>query len=95
MKRKDYWLIVFLLILAGLVGGSITSWLLQSSSAIAQQKKQPERVIKAQAFYLVDKEGKIRASLDLLGGNPRLELIDKDGKIIWSAPSEARLAPLH
>jgi len=95
MKRKDYWLLVFLLILAGLAGGSITTWLIHSSPAYAQQKNAPEKVVKARAFYLVDKDGKIRASLDLMGGDPRLELIGRDGRVLWSAPTEVRVVPLH
>ena len=44
------------------------------------------RADKGPALQLYEEEGEARFSLSLVDGKPSLELLDNDGKIIWSAP---------
>src|SRR2546427_3585792 len=50
-------------LLAGLVGGVVSSRVLMSTPIFAQKTPQQERVIRAERFELVSKEGKTRAVL--------------------------------
>jgi len=73
MDKKQYTLTVTLAVVAGLVGGVVSSWLFVGTPVFAQ-KTEVAWVIKANRFTVVDEDGKERAALTLLAGEPRLFL---------------------
>jgi hypothetical protein len=83
MSKKQYSLMLVLALVAGLVGGVVSSQFFIGKSAFAEKKAKPQKVIEAQEFRLVDKEGKTRAMLGptqtsyASAGEPRLVFLDK------------------
>ena len=63
MKRKQYLLLVVLTVVAGLIGGAVSNYVLMAGEAVAQETKQHEKVITAEEFRLVDEEGDTLAIL--------------------------------
>ena len=59
MKRRQYLLLVALTVVTGLIGGAVSNWLFMARTAEAQETKKHEKVVKAEAFLLVNKEGRI------------------------------------
>ncbi len=52
-----------------------------------QAAKQHPKVVIAEGFQLVDKEGNLRGIMGLSdNGAPMLGLYDEVGKVLWSAP---------
>ena len=37
MKRRDYWFLVILVVISGLIGGAVSNWLFVSKAVYAQQ----------------------------------------------------------
>ena len=64
MKRRQYLLLITLTVIAGLIGGAVSNWLFMARTAEAQETKNHEKVVIAEEFRLVDKDGK---KLALLG----------------------------
>ncbi len=62
MTRKDYALMWAFVLLAGFLGGMFAAFLL-GTRAIAKEQDQPKRIIVAEEFRLVDKQGRTRAVL--------------------------------
>lgn len=72
MNPKQFGLVLVIVFIAGLLGGVAANTLLLRPSSIAT-------VLKAERFEVVDKEGKPRALLGVLGnGEPGLQLYDQD-----------------
>jgi len=64
--------------LAGLAGGFLSSYMFVSDRVIAQEPLQPARIIEAEEFRLVTKDGQPRATLLLWNGElPALTLADE------------------
>ena len=63
MKKKQYWSILALAILAGFLGGAVASRLFTIQPVFAEKKARPEEVIEAQEFIVRDKSGTTRARL--------------------------------
>ena len=59
MNKKQFGLLLVLSLLAGLVGGILTSQFFLGTPVFAQKKVGPHNVVTAEEFRLVDKEGKI------------------------------------
>lgn len=87
MTRKEYLLLLFLTMLAGMVGGAMSGRFFASDPALAQQRT---KVINAEEFLLVDKNGRTRAGLGLdANGEVGLVLLDKAGtKSLHLSPDE-------
>ncbi len=82
MNRKQYVLIVALSVVAGLVGGVVSSWFFVGTPVFAQKTPQVAEVIRAKRFEVVDKKGQPRAALSVTeAGEPSLRLRDKKGQI--------------
>ena len=79
MNKKQYSLMLVLALVTGLVGGVVSSQFLVGQAAFASKKEKPRKVIEAQEFRLVDKDGKTRAFLGINRGQPRFELHGKRG----------------
>src|SRR5579864_4615107 len=79
---------------AGLLGGLLSHW--GSPELVhAQAKVPPPKEVRAQSFVLVDSQG---VSAGVFGfdkdGNASIKLMDKMGKVVWSASGKPSLAPL-
>jgi hypothetical protein len=62
MRRRDYILMMGLVTVSGLIGGSLTSWLV-SGTAVAQDQAQPEKIVRTQSLQIVDAFGQVRIEL--------------------------------
>ena len=80
MDKKQYIMTVVLAVVAGLVGGVVSSWLFLGAPVFAQKTPQVAEVIRAERFWVVDQDEKLRAALSLVAGEPSLFLYDKNGK---------------
>jgi hypothetical protein len=69
-------------VIGGLVGGAVASRLAQGTAVIcAQPPAAPEKVLRAETFEVLDKDGKVRATLTSQGDEgPTLRLLDTDGE---------------
>ena len=63
--NKQYSLTVLLALVAGLVGGVVSSQFYIGQPVFAQKTEQPGKVIIAEEFRLVDKNGKTCATLGM------------------------------
>ena|SRR3972149_2312968 len=63
MNRKEYWLMLMLAVVAGMVGGAMSSRIFIGVPVFAQKPAEPAKVITAEEFRLIDKDGKLRAML--------------------------------
>ena len=83
MNKKQYSLLVVLALVAGLVGGVVSSQFLMGQPAFAE-KAGSKKVIKARRFQVMDDSGIERASFGLTTGNypyPVLSIKDENGVI--------------
>jgi len=79
MSRKAYCFLLVAAMVAGFVGGTVADRLLTPEPVFAQQETQVGRVIEAQEFRLLDKDGKAVARLTVQGGNILAEVPDFSG----------------
>ena len=80
MKRRQYLLLITLTVVAGLIGGAVSNWLFVARTAEAQETKKHEKVVIAEQFRLVDKEGNLRGAIGLSGKEaPKLWFYDEGG----------------
>ncbi len=86
MKRKQFILLITLAIFAGFIGGLLSSWLFTGRTAFTEKKRGPVKVIEAEAFRLVDKDGKIHALLNLEGP------FDSANLSIWNYRYQSKLS---
>ena len=93
----------------GFIGGILTDRFLRDQAVYAERSSEPAKVIAAEQFLVVDKDGRPKARLGLwpngrpglfvydadgiprtsfnvVADGPKVTLMDKDGKVIWSAP---------
>lgn len=80
MGKKQSLLTIVLAVVAGFIGGGVSSWILTGRAVFAQPTPEQAKVIRAERFEVVDKDGKVRAGLGLADGGPGLRLYDKDEK---------------
>jgi hypothetical protein len=73
-----------------------------ATSLLAQQRIMPPegvtplmraKTVEAQSFLLKDADGNIRGQMNLKADRPTFELYDKNGRVVWSAPTRAELIP--
>lgn len=85
MSSRHFLLLVVLSVVAGLVGGAVSSWVLMSAT---RETKQYDKLVAAQEFRLVDAEGALVARTGPVGSwdEPSLALLDSSGRVIWRAP---------
>ena len=63
MSRKRDVLMVMVALVAGIIGGAVSSWVFMSRVMVVQTPTLPVEVIRAERFEVVSKDGKIRAVL--------------------------------
>ena len=79
MSKKHYSLTVVLAFVGGLVGGLVSNQLLLGQPAHAERKATSLKVVEAEEFRVVDKDGRKRAQLMLTDfSSPALTLRDKN-----------------
>lgn len=79
MKKTGVWLIAAMI--AGMAGGMVSISLWNDREAFAEKSSKEKRVVTAEDFHLVDREGKMRAALFVSAkGEPGFALFDKEGK---------------
>jgi predicted transcriptional regulator len=91
MNRK---LNIGLSIVAGLLGGLLSHYI-SPGLVHAQTQAEPPKEIRAQSFVLVSADGK---AAGLFGfdqdGQANVILLDKTGKVLWSASGKPNAKPL-
>jgi hypothetical protein len=80
MNKKQFSLLLMLSLLAGLVGGILTSQFFLGTPVLAEKRAGPQRVVTAEEFRLVDKEGKILSTWGMYAGGPGIVLFSKNGQ---------------
>src|SRR5712692_8737214 len=81
MSKKQYGVVLVVAVVAGLVGSVVSSWFLMGSPVFAQKAPQHEKVLQAEKFEVVDRDGKLRAVLGTdPSGSVNLLLYDRAGK---------------
>ncbi len=75
MNRSQFWLALVVIGLAGLVGGALSNWLLQSQAQAGTSK-----LLTGTELRLLDENGRTRALLSLMRGKPRLIMTDENGE---------------
>lgn len=93
MSRTQYWSLVIIALLAGLVGGFLSDRLFTDDAVWAQHRS---KVVNSEEFLLVDKAGKTRGGLGLgADGGVGLILTGKDGtKTLYISPDEPQMIRL-
>jgi len=77
MNRKQFVGVIVLTMVSGVLGGFLASYVFVSGNVIAQEPSQTQKIVTAEEFRLVTKDGKPRASLLLWNGDlPALTLAD-------------------
>ena len=79
MDRKQYVLTVALSMIAGMAGGVLASQLFMGTPLFPWKTPLQVEVIRAERFEVVDKDGKRRAALALVKGEPSLALFNQNG----------------
>jgi hypothetical protein len=78
MNRKHFVGFIVLTMVSGLMGGFLASYVFLSGNVIAQEPSQPQKIVTAEEFQLVTKDGQPRARLLLWNGDlPALTLADE------------------
>src|SRR5215831_13009804 len=106
MGKKPYLLTVVLAVAAGFAGGVVASWIRPGLPVLAQQTAEQAKVIRAERFEVVDKDGKSRVELGIAveSEKPYLRLAAKDAKssaaldpfgLKFSTPDEEDYAELN
>jgi hypothetical protein len=79
---------------AGLLGALLSHYV-SPELVHAQTQIVPAKEIKAQSFVLVDGQGTTAGVIGFdKDGNASIKLLDKAGKIVWTAGAKPSLAPL-
>ena len=80
MNKKQFSLLLTLSLLAGLVGGMLTSQFFLGTPVLAEKKVGAQNVIVAEEFRLVDKEDNILSTWGMYAGGPGIVLFGKNGQ---------------
>jgi hypothetical protein len=80
MTRKESMCMLTVALGAGLVGGMLSGWMLRGEPVVAQATPPPAKVLAAEEFRIVGKDGKVRAALGVQGdGATSLTFYDGKG----------------
>jgi hypothetical protein len=81
MNRKQYSLTVALALIAGLVGGMVSSQFFVGQPVWAEKKAPHEKVVRAEKFEVVNGQGEVLARLRQAGLRAALEFLELDGSV--------------
>lgn len=80
MRHKDYYAAIAAALVAGLLGGAVSSHLWTPEPVIAQEKPRRMMVIETGGIRLVDQSGKIRATFEIgADGSVGLAMVGREG----------------
>ena len=78
MNKKEFGAVLIITMFAGLIGGFLSSHVFMGEPVIAQESTQSTKIVEAEEFRLVTKDGQPRATLLLWNGElPALTLADE------------------
>ncbi len=80
MNKKQFSLLLMLSLLAGLVGGMLTSQFFLGTPVLAEKKVGAQNIVVAEEFRLVDKEDNILSTWGMYAGGPGIVLFGKNGQ---------------
>lgn len=93
MSKKQYGLLVLVALLAGIVGGVVSSQILEVRLMVSPGALPREKTIRTERMELVSQEGRVLAAFESLNGSPKLRFFDKEGKPVITLgenPSDRR-----
>ncbi|MDT3779074.1 hypothetical protein PJI16_16025 [Nitrospira sp. MA-1] len=78
MNTRQFGILVMTTLLAGVVGGALSNLVFLNAAVSAEESEHPKKVVTAEEFRLVTKDGQPRATLLLWNGElPALTLADE------------------
>lgn len=80
MNRRIYSLILVLALTAGICGGILASYFFAATPVLAEKPLEPEKIVAAEEFRLLDKEGRILSTWGMYAGGPGIVLFSKNGQ---------------
>ena len=80
MNTRRYSLVLVLSMIAGLAGGMLCSHLFVTTPVFAEKTLETQKVVAAEEFRLVDKEGNTLSTWGMYAGGPGMVLFSKKGK---------------
>lgn len=80
MTKKQYTLFLLLPLLAGVVGGTLTSQFLIGQPAFADKMAESKKMVVAEEFRLVNKKGEVLSTWGMYAGGPGIVLFSKGGE---------------
>jgi hypothetical protein len=80
MDRKIYSLILLLSLIGGLAGGILASHFFVIAPVLAAKTVEAQKIVAAEEFRLVDKEGRVLSTLGMYAGGPGIVLFSKTGQ---------------
>ena len=80
MTKKQYSLVLLSALLAGLVGGTLTSQFLTGQPAFAGKMAESRKMVVAEEFRLVNKKGEVLSTWGMYAGGPGMVLFSKGGE---------------
>lgn len=80
MTVRERWGILGLVVVSGLMGGFISEWVRQETPAFAQKRSEPDKIVTAQEFQVIDRNGIVVASLGASSGKAQLIFYDQGNK---------------
>jgi hypothetical protein len=80
MNKRIYSLIILLSLTAGLAGGLLASHFFVTPPVMAAKMSEGQKVIEAEEFRLIDKEGRILSTWGMYAGGPGIVLFSKNGQ---------------
>lgn len=89
MNKGQYGGLLLVSTLAGLIGGMGANWVLMGAPVWAQKTCEPAPVIRAERFEVVDKDGKLRATLGT-GAAGASGLVLPDGLVLTDKNGQPR-----
>ena len=79
MNKTQFVMLVMVTVVSGFCGGVFSNVVLQDGGVIAQELRQSPKIVTAEEFRLVNKDGKPRATLLLWNGDlPALTMADEE-----------------
>jgi len=76
MNQKQFVLTLSVAVISGFLGGALSVWFLMPPSVLAQDE--PQKVIEAQIFHVVDENGRVTATLGTKDEVTGLSFFDRD-----------------
>ncbi|MCG6917239.1 MAG: hypothetical protein LJE89_06790 [Deltaproteobacteria bacterium] len=80
MNKSIFSLILLLGLTGGLAGGILASHFFVTAPVLAAKTSEPQNIVAAEEFRLLDKEGRILSTWGMYAGGPGIVLFNKNGQ---------------